>query len=188
MPRKIIKRYLPDPEKIRQQKSLGILAKYLGNPEIWTLTRHSVAAGFSIGLFMAFLPIPLQMLPATLLAVFLRANLPITFLCVWITNPLTSPPIYYACYLFGSWLLNIPALPRPEDASMTDWFMTQIQQIFVPLYLGSILTGSMLALIANVAVRLFWRWQVSANWKQRKRARLPSTAARKKPSSSSRDD
>ena len=173
MPRKFIKRYLPKPEKIKGQKSLGFLSEHLSDPSLWTLTRRSVGGAFSIGLFLAFMPMPFQMIPAAILAILFRVNLPIAVGMVWVSNPVTMPGMLYVCYLLGSWLLDVPLQP-PDSDGMIEWVMSRFGQIWQPLLLGSFLLGGLAALLSNVAVRLVWRWHVSLQWKRRLRIkRLP---------------
>jgi len=64
MPRSSFRRYLPDPQKLREHRALKPLGKWLQNPEIWHFHRRSVAGAAFIGLFVAFLPIPMHMQPA----------------------------------------------------------------------------------------------------------------------------
>ncbi|MFK7159940.1 DUF2062 domain-containing protein [Marinospirillum sp. MEB164] len=173
MPRKFFKRYMPRPERLLKEKSLGFLSKQLADPGLWTLTRRSVAGAFSIGLFFAFMPMPFQMIPAALLATFFRVNLPIAVGLVWVSNPLTMPPMLYASYLFGSWLLDLPA-HAPTD-NMWEWIHERFSHIWQPLLLGSVIFGGLAALISHLAVRLIWRWHVANSWsKRRNLKRLPS--------------
>lgn len=166
MPKKFIQRYLPKPEKLREYKSLEFIADHIADPRMWSLTRSSVAGAFSIGLFVAFTPMPMQMLLAAALAGWFRVNLPLSVALVWVTNPLTMPPIYYACYLFGSWLMGAPAASEPSNG-FTDWVFAHFNQIWPPLLLGCLVIGTTLSIVSNIAIRLIWRWQVSINWKKR---------------------
>lgn len=171
MPRKFIKRFMPKPERIRKQKSLGFMAAHLADPGLWTLTRTSVSGAFSIGLFVAFLPIPMQMLVAAFFAGYWRVNLPISVGLVWVSNPITTPPLFYACYRLGAWMLNVPISPHSSEGTI-DWILTHFNQIWPPLLLGCLVVGVVLAVVSNVAVRLLWRWQVSHSWNRRQQNRL----------------
>jgi uncharacterized protein (DUF2062 family) len=42
-------------------------------------------------------------------AIYFRANLPVSVALVWVTNPLTMPPLFYFAYQVGLWFLNQPA-------------------------------------------------------------------------------
>lgn len=44
------------------------------------------------------------------MAILCRVNLPISVALVWITNPLTMPPMFYAAYYLGAHLLGLPAV------------------------------------------------------------------------------
>lgn len=111
MPRKLFKKYMPNEEKLKRHKHLSWLGSHIHDPNLWHLTRKSVARAFFVGLFCAFLPIPLQMLVAAFMAIFLRSNLPISIGLVWITNPLTMPPIFYFTYRVGDFLIGDPGRP-----------------------------------------------------------------------------
>jgi len=56
----------------------------------------------AVGLFCAFVPLPIQMLLAAAAAIIFRVNLPISVGLVWITNPVTIPPMFYFCYKVGT--------------------------------------------------------------------------------------
>ncbi len=62
MPRKFIKRFMPDHEMIKKQKALKVFGNVLYNPNLWCLNRRSAAGAFAVGLFMAFVPLPSQMI------------------------------------------------------------------------------------------------------------------------------
>jgi uncharacterized protein (DUF2062 family) len=81
--------------EIKGHKNLSFLGEKLHDPNLWHLNRRSVSAAFAIGLFAAWIPTPGQMVIAAIIALYFRANLPISVALVWITNPLTMPPMFY---------------------------------------------------------------------------------------------
>ena len=110
MPKKLFKRFTPSPAVIKASPRLQILAPLMEDSNLFHLNRHSVSMAFLTGLFFAFFPVPGQMLLAGFFALYIRCNLPIAVTLVWITNPITVAPIYFATYKLGSWLLNTPAI------------------------------------------------------------------------------
>ena len=171
MPRKLIKRYMPDAHKVRTHKQLRIFGTLLHDSNLWHLNRHSVSTAFAIGLFMACMPTPFQMLPAALLAIWFRANLPISVALVWVSNPITMPPLFYFCYKLGVWILQTP--PQPFVFSLTlEWFTQQVAHDWQPLLLGCVVVGTALGALGYVSMRYFWRWHVIKAWQARKDRRL----------------
>ncbi|MGM0831597.1 DUF2062 domain-containing protein [Halomonas qinghailakensis] len=179
MPRRFLQRYMPKPDTLRRQRSLRFIAPLIADPGLWLLTRRSVANAFSVGLFCAMLPIPFQMVVAALGARFTRCNLALSVGLVWITNPLTMPVIFYFNYRIGTFLLEAPVREAPSRIS-TRWIAEQMHDIMPPLMLGSLISAVLLAIIANIVIRLIWRWHVSHHWKRRRlkrrqrRARIES--------------
>ncbi len=166
MPKRLLKRYLPDHEQIRQHKHLRHFGRLLHDPNLWHLNRRSVPGAFSVGLFMAFVPVPFQMFLAAGAAIVFRVNLPLSVALVWITNPLTMGPIFYLAYKTGALILNQPV----EDVSFElsfDWLFTQLGQIWQPFLLGCLFYGTLGALSGNLAIRTFWRFTVRKNWRLR---------------------
>ena len=121
MPKKFIQRWMPNHEKVRNHPHLNkVFGTLLHDPNLLHLNRRSVTGAFFIGLFMAFMPIPFQMIPAAACAIWLRVNLPISIGLVWITNPITMPPIFYFSYKLGAWTLGMPVNTVEFDISV-DW-------------------------------------------------------------------
>src|SRR5690606_1758337 len=106
MPRKFIKRYLPDHRTVREQWFLRPFQALLHDPALLFPNRRTASRAFAIGLFSAFIPMPFQLVPATLMALCMRVNVPIAMATVWITIPVTMGPIFYAQYRVGAWLLG----------------------------------------------------------------------------------
>lgn len=174
MPKKYIKRYLPTPDKIKKMKGLGFLGTWLHNPNIWHLNRHSVSKAFFIGLFWMSIPIPSQMVASALTAILFRANLPLSVALVWISNPLTMPPIFYFNYLVGSFILGDEAQETLNFELSWHWIVNVLGELWLPLYLGSIVVGLVLGLASYLAIKLLWRHHVYKNWVARKHSKQNS--------------
>lgn len=199
MARKLFKRFMPDPELIRNHRSLQMLGTWVHDPNLWHLNRYSASVAFFIGLFAAFIPIPAQMLLAGLLAAWWRANLPISVALVWLTNPVTMPPVFYANYKVGGFLLGRPPesdhvqtfrtwLQGMDDICgdlgwlacvrpWSQWLMNGFEQLWTPFLapflVGSVVCGVVAGLIGAAAVRILWRVQVTLRWRARARRQQP---------------
>ncbi|MFJ5239627.1 DUF2062 domain-containing protein [Pseudomonas neuropathica] len=171
MPRRLFKRYMPDPTSIREHKSLRFLGKLLHDPNLWHLNRHSVARAMAVGLFAAFLPIPAQMLVAAALAVTVRGNLPIAVSLVWLTNPITMPAVFFCTYQAGAFLMDVPARHLPDELTW-EWISGELSTLWQPFLLGSVVVGLVLGALAYCIVMMYWRWWVARQWARRKKSRM----------------
>jgi uncharacterized protein (DUF2062 family) len=174
-----LKRITPDRQQITSQRHLQIFGGLLKDPNLWHLNRRSVSGAVAIGLFVMYLPPMGQMVVAAALAIVLRVNLPIAAALVWVTNPITIPPMYYVAYLVGSWVLGTPAAALEVDFWF-DWrnWLT----IIAPLTLGGLICGAFCAVVGYLAVQGLWRWHLVRQIRRRKarlrrarRARSPAT-------------
>lgn len=170
MPRRLIKRYMPDEDKIKDHPYLRRLGKFIHDPNLWHLNRRSVSLAFLVGVFCAFIPLPLQMLIAAGFAILVRSNLPISIGLVWITNPFTIPPIFYFSYRVGSFMLNTPSEHISADFSV-EWLAESIAHIWMPLLVGSISCGIVFSVLSFLLVRYLWILHVTQLWEKRKRQR-----------------
>lgn len=167
MPRHFFKQHAPDHQVIRDHKHMKLFGDLLRDPNLWHFNRRSVSGAFATGLFWAMIPVPLQMICAAASAIVLRVNLPISVVLVWITNPLTIPPIFYFNYKLGNWMLGGIYQCDEFEVSL-EWIMESIREIWQPLFLGSITMGIILALLGYLGIRLFWRLHVIHHFKKRK--------------------
>lgn len=174
MPRKLFKRWTPDPKHIHGNPALSFLGNLLHDPNLFHLNRHSVSVAFFVGLFLAFLPIPGQIPLAALMALRLRCNLPIAIVLVCVSNPLTFPIVFYAEYKIGSNILMLPHTEFDFDLSWA-WFKSTFPLIWAPLLLGSIICSIFFSCLGYLAVQWFWRWHVAERWKLRKKQRADKT-------------
>ncbi|MBA2409328.1 MAG: DUF2062 domain-containing protein [Gammaproteobacteria bacterium] len=159
MPRKFLKHYLPDADTLHTRRELRFLGKLLEDPYLFHLNRRSVSGGTAVGLFVAFMPIPGQMLIAGGLAILLRINLLIAVALVWVSNPLTTPAIFYFCHRLGNWLLRRPLTALEFHPSLA-WFWERLEIIWAPFLLGCLVVGLGSALLGSLAVRIIWRLHV----------------------------
>lgn len=173
MPRRTFKRWLPSAAKVKNSKSLQFLGHFLHEPGLWHLNRKSVTKAFFFGLFLAMIPVPSQMLLATMAAIYWNANLPLSLSLVWVTNPLTMPPIFYFNYMLGNWILGSPTSLKEFHFSV-EWILSQINAIWWPLLLGSIIVGLFAGVIGAFSISQFWHWHVRTNWRRRQQNRLPA--------------
>lgn len=159
MPKKFLRKYLPDPHKITQSRSLGIFGQRLHDPNLWHMNRKSVSMAFLVGLIIMWLPVPGQMVFAAGAAMLLRCNLPISVVLVWITNPLTMGPMYYFAYKLGNWMLGQP-VNHIEFETSFEWITEQMGVIGKPLILGCLTLSLSSGLIGFSVIRLLWRLHI----------------------------
>ena len=116
-----------------------------------------VARGLALGIFVGFLPIMgIQMAVVSIIALPLRGNLKAAIAGVWISNPITFIPLYYANYRFG-------LLFWPEEGASKETFVEALTaaadfswsaiwdsltalfdmgtEILIPLWMGSAILG-----------------------------------------------
>ena len=167
MPRKLIQRFLPDHKTIKEHKKLQFLGEHLSDPNLWHLNRHSVSKAFAIGLFAAWLPTLGQFVIAAIGAILFRGNMPISVLLVLITNPFTSPPMFYFAYKVGVWTLGLPMTLDKLDTSF-DGLMSVLSAVWQPFMLGCLILSVVSAVSGYFAVKIIWRASVTYNWRQRK--------------------
>lgn len=157
---------MPDHQTIKENKYLKIFGDLLHNANLWHLNRHSVAKAFAVGLFFAFIPVPFQMVLSAGIAIIVHANLPLSIALVWITNPLTMPFIFYACYLVGVWVLGVPEQEFAFQASW-QWVLDSLSTIGPAFLVGCGLLAVIFSILGYFVIHSFWRYQTIKAWKNR---------------------
>lgn len=167
MARKFIKRFTPNPHWIKRQRALQFLGEWIHDPNIWHLTRYSVSKATFIGLFLAFIPVPVQMVLAGVMSVLFRANMAVCLFMVWLTNPLTMVPVYYLAYRVGATVLGTPGNQFSFELTW-EWVANGLANIWQPFLLGCLLCGLFCGLLGSTLVRVLWRWHTIHRWHQRR--------------------
>ncbi len=177
MPRKFFQRLMPDPAKIKDNKSLSIFGELLHDPNLWHLNRRSVAGAFAVGLFFAWVPLPSQMVMAAATAILLRTNLPLSVVLVWITNPITIPPMFYFAYTLGTWLLGTTP-EHFEFALSMDWLLNEMEANWKPFLIGCVTLAVSSSILGYFGVQALWRYSI---YKRRQSKRLAKEDTQDKP-------
>ena len=167
MPREFLKKYSPSPKTIRENKALSCLGESIHQPSLWHMNRRTVAKAFAIGLFCAWIPMPLQTVIAALLAIYYRAHLPLSVALVFVTNPVTIPPMFYFAYRLGSLMLGMEPEAVPMDLSW-EWLTTTLGQIWRPLLFGCLILGVLSSVAGYFIIHSLWRKNIRKRWSDRR--------------------
>ena len=152
----------------KSEKFKALLKKYKVPPEYLSTNRKMVARAVFLGIFIAFIPMPMQMLLVLAFIPFFKFNVPIALAMCWLSNPFTMPPMYYIEYLTGSYLTG----SEIESVQMTvTWFGDNIGDIFIPLYIGAFFFSAIAASLGFWAVNHFWRGSVHKDRKLHRKHR-----------------
>jgi uncharacterized protein (DUF2062 family) len=138
----------------------------LAHPVYFATTRRSVAGGLWIGLFIGLLPIPGQTLVAVLAALWMRVNVPVAAITIWISNPVTFVPIFYLAYQLGALLLNIPTEPLPPEPTLA-WVIQELAIRWRPLALGSLIIALSVSSTAYLLVSAIWHVSTISRYRRR---------------------
>ena len=156
MPRRFFRKFGFKRHKISQKWYLSPVRHLLNNPAYWGIRRKTVVPGFSLGLFIAFTPVPAHTLLAVLMALVLRVNIPATIIGTLLMNPLTFVPMFVLAYRLGSFLLGLESQPFAPELSL-EWLAHGFMNVWQPLLLGCILCGALASLVGFIGLDLLWR-------------------------------
>lgn len=170
MPKDTIKKYLPHPDKIKENRFLKVFGPVIHDPQLWHITRHSVKRAFLIGLFFAFWPVPFQMVLAAGGAILIRANLPVSVALVWITNPVTMPFLFGFAYYVGLLFVGGESSTFEFELSWR-WLELNLQAIWQPFLLGCAICAIVAAVVGYFAINAYWNIHVTNAWKKRQQLR-----------------
>ena len=147
-------------------KVQNFLEKYKIPKEFTSTTRKMISRGAFIGIFIAMIPMPFQMVAVLVFIPLFRYNVPIAIIMCWITNPLTMPFIYYIEYITGAYMLGL----ETTNVQITlQWFQNNLGEIVYPLYLGALFYSIVLASLAYYLITYFWIRSVHSDRKDYKK-------------------
>src|SRR5207344_3409614 len=169
MPRKFLRKHLPDVATVRSYRLVAMFGTWLHHPNLWCLNRRSVPGAVAIGLFCGLIPGPLQMLGSLLLAIPLRKNIPVALAVTFYTNPFTIVPLYLLAYGYGRLFVGDGEVPHhlvPDGwdfSALWHWAFG----LGKPLAVGLVALALTLALVGYIAAALAWRLHVVRAWQRR---------------------
>jgi uncharacterized protein len=128
-------------------------------------TPYRIAMGSACGIFCAVLPVVGQTFVAMLCAWLMRANVIASIPWSWITNPVTTLPVWYGCYRLGILLTGGDALTYDALAAIMKSILESgllhffaeagrlFLSVFLPTLVGSVTVGAICAVPGFFAVR-----------------------------------
>lgn len=183
MARRLFKRYLPDRQKVHSDRTLAWLRPIMNKPYLWHLNRHCVCRGLAMGMFWAWIPLPMQSIPALIGTVPMRGNIAVAYATTWLSNPFTLIPHWWLAYTIGKTILGM----KSADLEFTwefwkdkwdrpSWLTAHFWEFYGPMLLGSLVISTVAAGLSYVAVNFLWRQYTRYRWGKRQAARLPGAA------------
>ena len=182
VPKKRLKDLLPTPEKVLESRTLKLFAPQLADPRLWHFNRHSLNKAVYIGVLSAFFPLPGQMLLALIGSLIFRANVPMALGLTWITNPLTSLPIFYAGYYIGAKILDAPMISlRLIGRMIADFslwvlsnganpFITYRGTVSIAAFcIGLTILAVVTSIVCGLVFKAVWRYRTVASWQKRQK-------------------
>jgi len=111
-----------------------------------------------LGMWIAMLPIvSIQMFVVFILAILVRANLPLIVALQWISNPFTMGPIYFADYKIGMEVFRLLGISYQQNKFLKpdyDWSsftysdLLALLDTFPPMLIGGTVIGVFLGVVA----------------------------------------
>jgi len=125
---------------------------------LWSFRSKEIQSALFFGLWISLLPIVgIQMLVVFVIALWVRANLPLIVALQWVSNPFTMGPIYFADYKIGMVILNLLQLNYPANKLLSahyDWSQFSFKELlrlidtFPPMLVGGSVLGVSFGLLA----------------------------------------
>ena len=125
-----------------------------------------MTAAFGIGLAVCFIPLPVHFVVASLLAVWLRLNIPVIYATILLINPVTIVPVYYLAYRLGAFLLDLPPTGFAFQMSW-DWLQNGLGPMWKPFLVGCLVCGVVGGVLGYMGLELAWRWRVASKYRAR---------------------
>lgn len=171
---RFLHRHAPSRHELAESRWLKPVKKYILASEYWRFTRRSVPRAVLAGTFIGiFLLIPgLQMIGATMMAIPMRANIPLAAAVTWISNPFTTPVILIGALEVGSifgFQTDFAAFNDllSSETTLREWSDWLASSAAPSMVVGLLVIAVLLSLVAYWASLVGWRLWVARRWRQR---------------------
>jgi uncharacterized protein (DUF2062 family) len=162
----MLKKLLPSPSRLQGHWLLRHFGERLLDPRLWALHRRAITGAFGVGIAICFIPLPVHLPLAVLIAIIWRLNVPALYGTTLLVNPLTMMPTYYGAYRVGAALLRV----RPERFAFHlswHWLETGLGPMWRPFLLGCGVCAVVLGFLGWATLELIWRWNVTSRYRTR---------------------
>jgi uncharacterized protein len=168
----------PTRDSFERNRFLRPFAHRVFHPALWRFTRRSVPRGVALGLLVGiFLLIPgVQIVGVALLALPVRANIPIGAAMTFLSMPATTPFILAASVYVGNALLRLKAdifqLQHliEEGAPASRWLVWLLSDAAPAMLFGLLVISVISAAIGYVLSAWLWRWRIVRKWRRRSKS------------------
>jgi len=167
MPRRLLKKITPHPTTLRSRWYLRLFGERVTDPRLWSLQRRSVTAAFGLGLSICFIPLPVHLPLAVLVAIIGRVNVPTIIATVFIVNPFTVVPVFYTAYRVGAAVLREPVKGFHFQLSFR-WLQYGLGPLWEPFLVGCLICSAVAGLVGWITLELIWRWSVRKRYRTRR--------------------
>ncbi len=174
-----VRRNSPGREELLQSRVLRPFAHRIAHSELWRFTRRSVPRGVALGLFVGiFLLLPgVQIIGVAMLAMPVRANIPIGAAMTFLSNPATTPFLIWLSVYIGNLTFGLNADVSTwsrlweRGASASEWAAWVFSDA-APAFLTGLFIISVVSAVVGYGVSsLLWNAWVGQKWRLRLRQR-----------------
>jgi hypothetical protein len=166
---------LPSRESFERNRLLRPFAQRVFHPSLWRFNRRSVPRGVALGLLVGiFLLIPgIQIAGVALLALPVRANIPIGAAMTFLSMPATTPFILAGSVYIGNAMLGLNAdvgriqALNARGADFSEWIAWVVSDAAPAMLFGLFVVAVVTASIGYVIAAAFWRWRIITKWQRR---------------------
>ncbi|MDB5663116.1 MAG: hypothetical protein JWM38_1122 [Sphingomonas bacterium] len=168
-----VQRNMPNHDTFERNRFLRPIAHRILRPELWRFHRRSVPRGVALGVLVGILIPVAQTIFAAVLALPARANVPVAAVTTFLTNPITTPPIWVAAYWIGRWMLRLDAKTPGQpiathiQSEAGGWLRWLLADAAPATAVGLVAIAVVGAIIGYCLAAIWWRLWIARKWAHR---------------------